>query len=155
MTIRIAILAAFAGTLTLAAATGAFAQSGHRRIPGSDIRAFEGRGAPGKLQRRETGSGTAQPSISDQGAAGNLSNYRSRQKVQRGLPNHKKSRTFFDGNASVGMRGVRVQAGDYDGDGRGEFRTRRGSKISDGDSPIPVNRRIITGAGASGGPHRR
>ena len=71
MTMRFAILAACAGTLTLAATTAAFAQSSHQRIPGSDIGAFEGRAAPGKLQRRETGSGTAQPSISDQGAAGN------------------------------------------------------------------------------------
>ena len=113
MTMRIAILAACASTLTLAAATGAFAQSTPNPIPGVNI-----------LYGQKAGAGTAQPSISDQGAAGNLSNYRSRQKVQGGLPGHKTSRTFLDGNASVGTRGVRVQAGDYDGDGRAEFRTR-------------------------------
>ena len=32
---------------------------------------------------------------------------------------------------------------------------RRGPKVSDRNSPIPDDRRIITGAGAGGGPHRR
>ena len=168
MTMRIAILAACAGTLTLAAMTGAFAQSSNQRIPGS-------------------GFGTAQPSITDQGYAGPGNATASRGRISR---SHKKSGTFLDGSASFGMRDVTVRPGDYDGDGRAKFRTkgrysaatvrgirmgrpgtsqagkttgepividgvvlssgRRGSKISESNSPIPGNRRIITG-----GPHRR
>jgi hypothetical protein len=124
MTMRIAILAACASTLALAATTGAFAQSSNNRLPGSDIGAFEGKPAPGRLHR-QPGAGTAQPSISDQAAAGNLTSYRAVPKPRDGLPGAKKGRAFLDGDASVGTRRVGVQVGDYDGDGRRDgFRTR-------------------------------
>jgi hypothetical protein len=124
MAIRNAILAACASTMALVVTTGAFAQSGNKRLPGSDVGAFEGKPAPGRL-RPQPGAGTAQPSISDQAAAGNLTSYRALPKPRAGLPDRTKVRAFPDGNASVGTRRVGVQAGDYDGDGRSDgLRTR-------------------------------
>jgi hypothetical protein len=124
MTMRIAILAACASTLALVVTTGAFAQSSNKRLPGSDIGAFEGKLAPGRLHR-QPGAGTAQPSISDQAAAGNLTSYRALPKPRAGLPDRTNGKTLLDGNASVGTRGV-VQVrdlGDRHGT-RGHFRTR-------------------------------
>lgn len=49
----------------------------------------------GCCQKRLPKPGTAgRPSISDQGAAGNLSNYRSRQQARDGLPERKPGRPF-------------------------------------------------------------
>lgn len=55
MTMRIAFLAACAGTLALAATAGAFAQSSNKRIPGTDIGAFEGRKVRDGLPDRKKG----------------------------------------------------------------------------------------------------
>jgi hypothetical protein len=103
MAIRNAILATCGAALAVAAATGAFAQSGSQRA----------------------GAGPAQPSISDQGAAGNLSHNRSLPKPRASLPDRTNGKALLDGNASVGRRGV-VQVRDLDGHHgtRGHFRTR-------------------------------
>ena len=104
MTMRIAILAACAGTLTLAAMTGAFAQSSNQRIPGS-------------------GFGTAQPSITDQGYAGPGNATASRGRISRS-PSTRRAELFSTVAHRFGMRDVTVRPGDYDGDGRAKSRTK-------------------------------